>query len=71
MSSKNLKAAAIIAGVRAADLADQFGVWPQTVSRWLNRKLPVPDKYKREFAAKIGVGVDDLLPASDERDAAQ
>lgn len=58
----NLKAAAVIADVKGRDIACRFGVTAGTASKWLNRGLPVPDRHKAEFAAMIGVMVDDLLP---------
>ena len=58
----NLKAAAIIANVRGSDLASRFGVSPGTISKWLARRTPVPDRIKAEFAKMIGVEVCDLLP---------
>jgi hypothetical protein len=59
---RNLRAAAIEAGVKGVDLARHFRVAPQTVSKWLARRTSVPDKLKREFASMIGVDVAELVP---------
>jgi transcriptional regulator with XRE-family HTH domain len=59
---KNLKAASVEAGLTGVVLAARFRVSPQTISKWLNRRVPVPDKRKKEFAAVIGVDIEDLLP---------
>ena len=66
----NLRASAITAGVRGRDLAARFGVSHQTVSKWLRRVAPVPDGIKRDFAAAIGVTVEDLLPEPETTDDA-
>lgn len=58
----NLKAAAVMAGVKGIDVAERFGVAPQTASKWINRLAPVPDRCKAGFAKMLGVTLDDLLP---------
>ncbi len=63
----NLKAAAVIAGLRGTEIARRFGVSNGQVSKWLNRLAQVPDKNKAEFAAMLGIKVEDLLPPADNR----
>ena len=65
MNQRSLRGAAFDAKIKGAELARHFGVTPAAVSKWLNRKTPVPDKYKREFARMIGVDVTELLPSDD------
>lgn len=61
----NLKARSIEAGVSGTFLATTFNVTPAAVSKWLNRKTPVPHQHMAKFAAMIGVTVEDLLPRSE------
>jgi len=49
------------AGLTGADLARHFGVSNAAVSLWLNRKNPIPDRFKHEFAALIGVDVSEII----------
>lgn len=60
----NLKARAIDENLKGIELAQRFNVSTQTVSKWLNRKAPVPDRHKAEFAALLKVRVEDLLPVT-------
>lgn len=60
----NLKAAAVIAEVKGLDIARRFDVTPGTVSKWLSRQLPIPDRHKADFAAMLRIRIDDLLPDS-------
>lgn len=59
----NLRARAIDADLKGKDIALRFNVSTQTVSKWLNRKAPVPDRHKVAFAELLRVKVEDLLPA--------
>jgi transcriptional regulator with XRE-family HTH domain len=67
MSGMNLKAAAVNAGVSGVALAERFDVSPQTISKWLNRRSPIPPKRRKEFAMAIGVQIDDLMPEGHEK----
>lgn len=64
--TRNLRAAAVEAGVKGTDIARHFSVSPQTVSKWLTRRITVPDKHKRELARLLRTDVADLVPPEPE-----
>jgi transcriptional regulator with XRE-family HTH domain len=58
----DLKAQAVAVGVRQVRLAEMLGVTEATVSRWLNRKKPIPVEYLWPIALKLDVTLEDLVP---------
>lgn len=58
----DLKRAARQTGKPQWELAQIMDVSEPYISRWINRRDLVPERYRKDFAKLIGVRVADLLP---------
>ena len=63
----DLKARARKRGIKQKDLAEFLGVSEGTMSKWLNRDVPIPPAHMRSLARKLGIRLNDLLPLEQEQ----
>ena len=63
----NLKARLIERGLKQIDVAATLRVSNGTLSRWINRKTPVPSSHLRPLANILRVPLGELLPPTRKR----